>query len=165
MRREHTFNIRQGDWTGHKTSVKWSNKVIDCLKYTLVWWFRRKSIGVAVSSYIIKIGGFYRIVTKCMRNDFKLATECTEARIGIQLMLGWGHNGLLSSVLPFGNKNHAKLQIAKYRSEVKPLVKGSVCFILKFALPAFSPPIPSEVEVSKQNTLWTFDPRNMFTPV
>ena len=36
-------------------------------------------------------------------------------------------------------------------------VKGSVCFVLKFALPPFSPPLPSVVEISKQNRHRTFD--------
>ena len=30
-------------------------------------------------------------------------------------------------------------------------VKGSVCFGFKFVLPPFSPPLPSVVEISKQN--------------
>ena len=35
-----------------------------------------------------------------------------------------------------------------YRGEQNPWVKGSVCFVLAFALPPFSPPLPSVVEVS-----------------
>ena len=30
-------------------------------------------------------------------------------------------------------------------------MKGSVCFVLKFALPPFSPPLPSGVQIAKQN--------------
>ena len=30
-------------------------------------------------------------------------------------------------------------------------VKGSVCFVLKFAFPPFSPTLPSGVQISKQN--------------
>ena len=41
------------------------------------------------------------------------------------------------------------------------LVKGS----LKFAFPPFSPPPPSGVQISKQNTQGTFDPINNFTLV
>ena len=37
------------------------------------------------------------------------------------------------------------------RSHGISLVKGSVCFVLKFALPPFSPPLPSGVRISKQN--------------
>ena len=36
-------------------------------------------------------------------------------------------------------------------------VKGSVCFVKKFALPSFSPPHPSVVQISKQKTHWTLD--------
>ena len=36
-------------------------------------------------------------------------------------------------------------------------VKGSVCFVLKLALPPFSPPLPSGVQISKQNRHRTFD--------
>ena len=36
-------------------------------------------------------------------------------------------------------------------------VKGSLCFVLKFALPPFSPRLPSEVQISKQNRHKTFD--------
>ena len=50
-------------------------------------------------------------------------------------------------------------------AEVVSLVKGSVCFDLKFALPPFSPPLPSGVQISKQNTHWTFDSINNLTPV
>ena len=38
-----------------------------------------------------------------------------------------------------------------YGGEQNPWVKGSVCSVLKFALPPFSPPLPSVVEVLKQN--------------
>ena len=36
-------------------------------------------------------------------------------------------------------------------------VKGSVCFVVRFALSPFSPPPPSEVQISKQNKQRTFD--------
>ena len=39
-----------------------------------------------------------------------------------------------------------------YRGGIISDVKGSGWFILKFALPPFSPPFPSVVELSKQNT-------------
>ena len=38
-----------------------------------------------------------------------------------------------------------------YRGEHNPWVKGLVCLGLEFALPPFSPSLPSVVEVSKQN--------------
>ena len=37
-----------------------------------------------------------------------------------------------------------------YRDEQNTWVKGSVCLVLEFALPPFSPPLPSVVEVSRQ---------------
>ena len=37
----------------------------------------------------------------------------------------------------------------QYRGELNPWVKGSACLVLEFALPPFSPPPPSVVEVSK----------------
>ena len=43
-------------------------------------------------------------------------------------------------------------------------VKGSLCFVLKFALPPFSPPRPYVVQLSKQNRHLTFDPINTSTP-
>ena len=47
-----------------------------------------------------------------------------------------------------------------------PNSQGSVCFVLKFALPPFSPPpLPSGVQISKQNTHWTFDTINNLSPV
>ena len=52
-----------------------------------------------------------------------------------------------------------------HRGELNPWVKCSVCFVLEFALPPFSPPLPSVAEVSKQNRHWTFDPMINFTPV
>ena len=39
---------------------------------------------------------------------------------------------------------------------------GSVCFVLKFAFP---PPLPSAVQISKQNLHGTFDIINTSTPV
>ena len=42
-------------------------------------------------------------------------------------------------------------EVALYRGEQNPWVKGSACIVLEFALPPFSPPLPSVVEVSKQN--------------
>ena len=44
-------------------------------------------------------------------------------------------------------------------------VKGYVCFVLEFAHPPFSPPLPSVVEVSKQNRHSTFDTRILCAPV
>ena len=44
-------------------------------------------------------------------------------------------------------------------------VKGSVCFVLKFALPPFSPLLSPVVQISKQNMHWTLDPINNFTPL
>ena len=38
-------------------------------------------------------------------------------------------------------------------------------FVLKFALPPFSPPLPSGVQISKENMHRTFDPINNSTPV
>ena len=37
-----------------------------------------------------------------------------------------------------------------YRAQGISWVKGSVCFVLKFELPTFSPPLPSGVQISKQ---------------
>ena len=39
-----------------------------------------------------------------------------------------------------------------YSGGVNPWVKDSVCFVLKFALPPYSPPLPSGVQISTQNT-------------
>ena len=39
-----------------------------------------------------------------------------------------------------------------YRAGAISWVKGFVSFVLKFALPPFSPPLPSVVQFSKQNT-------------
>ena len=44
-------------------------------------------------------------------------------------------------------------------------MKGSVCFVLIFALPQFSPPLPSGVQISKQNMHKTFHTRIFFTGV
>ena len=44
------------------------------------------------------------------------------------------------------------LLVTKHRGEVIYDVKGSVCFVLKFALPPISPPRPTVVHLSKQNT-------------
>ena len=54
---------------------------------------------------------------------------------------------------------------ANYRGEVISWVKGSACFVLKFALPPFSPALPSGVQISKQNTHGTFDPKDTLRPV
>ena len=43
-------------------------------------------------------------------------------------------------------------------------MKGSVCFVLKFALPPFSSPLPSGVQISKQNRHRTFHTR-IFLPL
>ena len=40
-----------------------------------------------------------------------------------------------------------------------------MCFVLKFALPPFSPPLPSRVQISIQNSLWTFHTRISCTVV
>ena len=53
----------------------------------------------------------------------------------------------------------------QYRAEGISWVKGSVCFVLKFALPPFSFPLPTGVQISKQNKHGTFDPIINFTPV
>ena len=52
-----------------------------------------------------------------------------------------------------------------YRDEQNPWVKGSVCLFIEFALPPFSPPLPSVVEISKQNRHGTVDAMIKFTPV
>ena len=49
---------------------------------------------------------------------------------------------------------------ALYRAQGISWVKGSVCLVLKFALPPFPPPLPSRVQIAKQNTHGTFDPRS-----
>ena len=51
------------------------------------------------------------------------------------------------------------------RGDMNSDVKHSVCFVLKFALPPFSPPLPSGVQISKQNTHRTFDIRNTLSLV
>ena len=51
----------------------------------------------------------------------------------------------------WGNKISAHFPF-HYRSEIISWVKGSVCLVLKFALPPFYPPLPSGVQISKQNT-------------
>ena len=40
-------------------------------------------------------------------------------------------------------------------------VKVSVCFVLKFALPPFSPPLPSVMQFSEQNKHCNFDIINL----
>ena len=57
------------------------------------------------------------------------------------------------------------MKIRIYRAEIISDVKGSGWFVWKLALPPFSPPLPSVVQISKHNTHWTFDIRNNFTPV
>ena len=54
--------------------------------------------------------------------------------------------------------------VPKYRGPGKDDVKGSVCYFWKFALPPFSPPLPSVVQFSKHNRHWTFEIRINFTP-
>ena len=44
-----------------------------------------------------------------------------------------------------------------YRGPGKDGVKGSVCIVLKIALPPFSPPLPSVVQFLRQNRYRTFD--------
>ena len=46
-----------------------------------------------------------------------------------------------------------------YRAQVISWVKVSVCFVLKFAFPSFSPPLPSGVQISKQTIQGTFQPK------
>ena len=45
-----------------------------------------------------------------------------------------------------------------YRAEGISWVKGSVCFVLKFAFPPFSPPLTSGVQISRHNIHQTFCP-------
>ena len=52
-----------------------------------------------------------------------------------------------------------------YMGPVNRDVKVSVLYFWKFALPPFSPPLPSVVDVSKQNRHQTFDPINNLTSV
>ena len=42
----------------------------------------------------------------------------------------------------------------KYGSEGISWFKGSVCFVLKFALPPFSPPLPSGVQYRAEGISW-----------
>ena len=53
----------------------------------------------------------------------------------------------------------------KYRAPVKDDVKGSVLYFWKFALPPFSPPLPSVGEFSEQNKHRTFDIILYWSPV
>ena len=53
--------------------------------------------------------------------------------------LGWGE---IYAVLYGVTEEH----LVDYRAQVISWVKGSVCFVLKFALPPFSPPLPSGVQ-------------------
>ena len=46
---------------------------------------------------------------------------------------------------------YGPLIVFMYRAEGISWVKGSVSFVLKFALPPFSPPLPSGVQIRKQN--------------
>ena len=41
-----------------------------------------------------------------------------------------------------------------YRAVGISWVKGSVCFVLKFALPPFSPPLPSGVQYRAEGIYW-----------
>ena len=52
-----------------------------------------------------------------------------------------------------------------HRAQGNLWVKGSVCFVLIFALPHFSPPLPSGVQISKQNRHRTFYTRISYTGV
>ena len=45
----------------------------------------------------------------------------------------------------------SQLHAAVYKGELNPWVKSYVCLVLEFALPPFSPPLPSVVEVLRQN--------------
>ena len=44
-------------------------------------------------------------------------------------------------------------------------VEGSVCLLLKVAIPPFCPSLPSWVQISKLNMHWIFDPMNDFNLV
>ena len=44
-------------------------------------------------------------------------------------------------------------------------VIGFVCFVLEFAFPHISPPLPYGVQISKQNMHGTYPPINKFTPI
>ena len=62
---------------------------------------------------------------------------------------------LLNKELNYCSKNGQNIHIWKFlhvcMGRVISWVKGSVCFVLKFAPPPFSTPLPSVVENSKQN--------------
>ena len=59
----------------------------------------------------------------------------------------------------------AYLYFLKIQGSSISWLKGSVCFVLKFALPPFSPPLSSVMQFFKQNMHGTFDPRNNLIPV
>ena len=48
--------------------------------------------------------------------------------------------------------NVKKIQKVVYRAQGISSVKGSVCCVLRFAFPRFSPPLPPGVLISKQHT-------------
>ena len=73
-----------------------------------------------------------------------------------------GHVGIIrASSMTCGWTLHGDTEYSKcqnnvivpcvYRGEINSDVKGSVCFVLEFALPPFSLPLPSVVQYSKQH--------------
>ena len=54
--------------------------------------------------------------------------------------------------------------MSTYRGRGIPWVKGSVCFILKFALPLFPPLTPSECKFHNKTRIEAFNPVNNMAP-
>ena len=86
----------------------------------------------------------------------KAATAVTEvvAKLAVASQVGEPARQLYSSIIVIilGLVNLADILLYVQRSGIS-WVKGSVCFVLKFAFPPF--PLPSVVQISKQDTQGT----------
>ena len=91
--------------------------------------------GSARQIYVVRLIGSSRVFRQRDRSLSQRRTAEEERRLAVEEALA----ELLAS------DTH-------YRDEQNPWIKGSACFVLEIALPPFSPPLPSVVEVSKQNT-------------
>ena len=78
------------------------------------------------------------------------------AKLAVASQVGEPARQLYSSIIVIilGLVNLADILLYVQRSGIS-WVKGSVCFVLKFAFPPFPPPLPSVVQISKQDTQGT----------
>ena len=71
----------------------------------------------------------------------------------------------ITKVNQYGNSAKEVKEKRKNAQGMEVLLGSKVlCFVLKFSLPPFSPPLPSGVQISKQNAQGTLDPINDSTP-